>query len=120
MKPADERRHFSRVHFATQAQVISVDERLEAQLLDISLQGALVQLPEGAALQAGEPCLLALRLGDITLKMGAEVAHVQDGTAGLQCRTIDLESISHLRRLVEVNVGDPKLLERDLKSLVAL
>ncbi|EEX38264.1 hypothetical protein VIB_000209 [Vibrio metschnikovii CIP 69.14] len=31
---------------------------------------------------------------------------------------IDLESIAHLKRLVELNIGDDELLHRDLEHLV--
>ena len=33
--------------------------------------------------------------------------------------SIDLDSITHLRRLVELNLGDEKLLERELSHLAA-
>lgn len=115
----EDRRQFARIHFAAQAQLSTVDTRADVQLLDISLQGALVRLPAGLQLEPGEPCLLALRLGDVTIKMAAELAHVQADHAGLQCRCIDLESISHLRRLVEINLGRRELLERELRALVA-
>ncbi|HXK57002.1 MAG TPA: PilZ domain-containing protein, partial [Gammaproteobacteria bacterium] len=36
---------------------------------------------------------------------------------GLRCVSIDMESIGHLRRLVELNLGDAELLHRDLESL---
>ena len=36
---------------------------------------------------------------------------------GFVCRHIDLDSISHLRRLVELNLGDESLLERELAAL---
>jgi hypothetical protein len=35
------------------------------------------------------------------------------------CRSIDIESITHLRRLIEVNLGDPAASERELKALIA-
>lgn len=119
MSDHEERRQFARIHFDAQAQLSTVDTRLDVQLLDISLQGALVRLPAGLRPEPGEPCLLALRLGDVTIKMAAELAHVKGDHAGLQCRSIDLESISHLRRLVEVNLGRRELLERELRALVA-
>ena len=37
---------------------------------------------------------------------------------GLICRNLDIDSATHLRRLVELNLGDPKLLERELSALV--
>jgi hypothetical protein len=37
---------------------------------------------------------------------------------GLQTEHIDLDSISHLRRLIELNVGDADILNRELGELV--
>lgn len=46
------------------------------------------------------------------------LAHQKDGLLGLQCREIDLDSITHLRRLIELNLGSSELLERELGALV--
>ncbi|VAX04921.1 hypothetical protein MNBD_GAMMA20-584, partial [hydrothermal vent metagenome] len=43
--------------------------------------------------------------------------HSENDHIGFRCEHIDLESISHLRRLVELNLGDAKLLDRELSAL---
>ena len=48
-----------------------------------------------------------------------EVAHVEGSRIGLQCLVLDLESASTLRRLVELNLADPELLERNLAELTS-
>lgn len=116
---AKERRHFVRVVFDAEAHVITTDARFSGQVVDLSLKGALVELPAVPALEVGEPCLLAVQLGDTVIKMSGDVAHVKGTQVGVQCRCIDLESITHLRRLVEMNLGGGKLLERELKALLA-
>lgn len=90
-------------------------------MLDISLKGVLLQLPAGRSPQAGMPCLVKLPLatGDVVIAMAGELAHVEGSHAGVLCRSIDLESITHLRRLIEVNLGDPTASERELKALIA-
>jgi hypothetical protein len=93
-------------------------------VIDISLKGVLLQLPAGAAVQAGMPCLVKLPLGgdpegETAIAMAGELAHVEGSHAGVLCRSIDLESITHLRRLIEVNLGDPAASERELKALIA-
>jgi hypothetical protein len=45
------------------------------------------------------------------------LTRTRDDLLGFVCRHIDLESISHLRRLVELNLGDESLLERELAAL---
>jgi hypothetical protein len=84
----------------------------------------LLRLPAGQSAQVGTPCLVKLPLGDdatadIVIAMAGELAHVEDDRAGVLCRSIDIESITHLRRLIEVNLGDPAASERELKALIA-
>lgn len=120
-----ERRQFARVAFASGAELITTQEHLHCQVVDISLKGVLLQLPEGHAPQTGMPCLVKLPLGAgggtdaATIAMAGELAHVERGHVGVLCRSIDLESITHLRRLIEVNLGDPQASERELKALIA-
>lgn len=119
-----DRRLFARVAFAAGAELITTQSHLHCQVVDISLKGVLLQLPADAAAQVGAPCLVKLPLGEqadggIVIAMAGELAHVQNGHAGVLCRSIDLESMTHLRRLIEVNLGDPTASERELKALIA-
>jgi hypothetical protein len=109
------------VHFAAGAELFTIHEHLRCQVLDVSLKGVLLKLPEGDPPQAGMPCLVKLPLatGDISIAMAGELAHVEKGQAGVLCRAIDLESMTHLRRLIEMNLGDPSASERELKALIA-
>ncbi len=116
---APERRHFVRVVFDAEATLSTTELRLAGQVVDLSLKGALIELRDDGGVESGEPCLLAVQLGDDCIKMAGEVAHVAGRQVGVQCRSIDLESITHLRRLIEVNLGGGKLLERELKALIA-
>ena len=50
--------------------------------------------------------------------MNCQLAHCHGRLAGLVCTSIDLDSITHLRRLVELNLGDPDLLDRELSALI--
>jgi len=103
--------------------LITTQEHLHCQVVDVSLKGVLLKLPEGHVPQGGMPCLVKLPLGqpggDVMIAMAGELAHVEDGHAGVICRSIDLESVTHLRRLIEVNLGDPTASERELKALIA-
>jgi len=116
---AQERRHFVRVVFDAEATLITTQASVAGQVVDLSLKGALIELPSPLGIEAGEPCLLAVSLGEAQIKMSGEVAHVKGTQVGVLCRCIDLESITHLRRLVEMNLGGGKLLERELKALIA-
>ncbi len=118
---SNERRQFARVAFAAGAELITTQEQLRCQVIDISLKGVLLQLPSGPAPQAGMPCLVKLPLAhsEIMIAMAGELAHVENGHAGVLCRSIDLESITHLRRLIEMNLGEPNAAERELKALIS-
>jgi hypothetical protein len=121
-----ERRQFARVAFAAGAELVTTQQHLRCQVLDVSLKGVLLQLPAGQPPKAGMPCLVKLPLSGendegepIVIAMAGELAHVEGQHAGVLCRSIDLESITHLRRLIEVNLGDPAASERELKALIA-
>jgi PilZ domain len=115
------RRQFSRVSFDAPAQLNVAHGKHMAKVLDLSFKGALVNLTEPARWPVGTPCELTLRLAqlDVSIGMLAEVAHSEDTLLGLQCRSIDLDSITHLRKLIELNLGDPASLDRELQALAA-
>ena len=116
----DERRHYARIAFQTPAQLVSAAAALDVVVIDISLKGALIRLPANAALQAGTICQLHVHLDEMNDQISMEtlVTHVEGNHAGLLCRVIDLDSVTHLRRLVELNLGDPQLLKRELSALL--
>lgn len=122
---AEDRRHHSRITFHTAAHLVVGNRRIPARVLDLSLKGALVQLPDSdqrLGAEANPLCQLEIDLDDaesdrICMKVG--IAHARQGRIGLLCQDIDLDSITHLRRLVELNLGDPALLERELSALIA-
>jgi len=116
---AAEKRRFSRVAFNHTARVTTAGHDHPCELVDLSLKGALLRPASGRFLPGAE-CVLTLTLddGEHCVRMEAVVAHTAAGLVGLACRSIDLDSVSLLRRLVELNLGDPDLLERDLHALV--
>jgi len=117
----DERRRFSRIVFHRPAELESRGERATGELLDVSLKGALLEVPAAFRGQSGHPCALVIRLdaGDALIRMDGEIAHRAGRLVGVRCDEIDLESIAHLRRLVELNLGDDELLHRELAALVS-
>jgi len=114
-----ERRHFVRVGFDAPALLTTATEAFSVHVMDVSLKGALVRAPAQASLAAGMVCQLTIPLTETGnhIAMSTEVAHVEGLSAGLLCRGIDLDSVTHLRRLIELQLGDPALLERDLGEL---
>ena len=114
-----ERRHFVRVGFDAPALLTTATDAFSVHVLDLSLKGALLVAPAQAELEAGMLCQLTIPLAETGnhIAMSTEIAHVEGLHAGLLCRGIDLDSVTHLRRLIELQLGDPALLERDLGEL---
>lgn len=120
MNTATDRRQFLRSVFHAPVRLSLGGHDSKAYLHDISLKGALVEVPAGWAGQAGDKCRLRLELAsDVAIVMQTTVAHVEGRHVGLHCDHIDLDSMTHLRQLVEHNADDPALLERELGTLVA-
>ena len=115
-----EHRQFSRVAFDATTTLVLDGTRLTAKLLDVSLKGALVANLAGREPKIDQPARLEMALNgsDIVIAMDTEIAHVSPKGLGLRCTSIDLDSIAHLRRLMELNTGDPRLVERELSALL--
>jgi len=114
-------RRFTRITFHRPAVLDLRVTRAECEVLDVSLKGALVEVGPGARLKVGDTCSLVIRLdaGDAMIRMDGEVAHVNGQRVGVKADEMELESVEHLRRLVEVNLGDEAVLHRELAALVA-
>lgn len=117
----ENRRQFSRIQFQTEARLALPSGESSVKVLDLSLNGALVRSAQVLSCPMGSQGMLIVRLDDVAtvIRMQVTLAHQEGKDLGLVCREIDLDSITHLRRLVELNLGDEKLLERELSHLVA-
>jgi hypothetical protein len=117
----EERRRFSRIAFQRPAELRIGDEIATCEVVDVSLRGALVEAPAAVSVDAGQPCALVIRLdaGDAVIRMDGQISHREGTLVGIRCTEIDLESIAHLRRLVELNLGDDEALHRELAALVS-
>jgi hypothetical protein len=117
----DQRRRFSRISFHRPAELDLRGARTPCQLVDVSLKGALVEVPPDLTQGEGARCALVIHLdaGGAAIRMDGEIAHRNGNLVGVRCDEIDLESIAHLRRLVELNLGNDDVLHRELAALVA-
>ena len=114
-----ERRRFQRVLFDAPAQLITAREVRDTGVVDLSLKGVLVRRPAGWRVLPDEGVLVEILLDRPTarIRMHAAVAHIEPDQIGLHCRHIDVASAAHLRRVVELNLGDAALLARELSML---
>ena len=116
---SQERRTNLRIPFQAEIIMQSGNEEWSCNLLDISLKGMLVEPPDNLDIDTSQPCALALFLGeDASIHARVNITHVlPNGNWGLQWKHIDVDSLTHLRRLLELNLDDPNLLNRELAEL---
>lgn len=115
-----ERRRFFRVGYSTPATIRQTDAEWQTELLDLSLQGALLKRPENWPTETSGFFTLHFTLdhSDVAIEMEVEATHLDEERLGVYCHHIDIDSASHLRRLIELNAGDPELLQRELIHLL--
>lgn len=112
MSNPEDKRRFSRVPFEGTARLNIGERLLPVELLDISVRGAQIRLPKNETVQADDECRLTLTLDDspIHLTLESQIRHTSDGQAGLVFILIDVTDMQHLRRIVELNLGDEEIL----------
>lgn len=114
----DERRRFSRISFDAVVTLGHQERRWQCSLIDISLKGVLLQRPDDFDATQGDACQVAIELDNgQVIHMDTTLAHERNQSIGLACSTIDMDSFSTLKRLVELNLGDSELLNRELSAL---
>nr|WP_320050953.1 PilZ domain-containing protein [uncultured Desulfuromonas sp.] len=117
----NEKRHYARVNFVEHAHLNCAGQQRDVTLHDISLKGALLELPEPLENSLiGLSCHLSLRLADstIVLDFDAQIAHLNGTTMGMTFTAMDSDCMTHLRRLLELNTGNPDEIDRELSYMV--
>lgn len=115
---AANRRRFQRVAFDARTELRQAGRSWPVGLHDLSLKGLLVSAPLHWDADPAQPLQAVITLADDSVvSMEVALTRQQEALLGFACRHIDLDSISHLRRLIELNLGDQSLLERELAAL---
>ena len=109
-------RRFQRVPFQAETRVASGSSAWDCSLLNIALQGALLEgeLP----LEPGAICDISVNLPgtDISLGFRSELVHHVNSQYGFKFLDIDLETLTHLRKLLELNTGDADCVRGELMT----
>ena len=121
MSTQQEKRHFTRINIDGSTVVHYLESKFPADLIDISLKGALFTKPTGIELPIDSACDIQINLegSDVVINMSGHVTHRLETQVGICCDHIDLDSITHLKRLIELNLGEERLLERELHELIS-
>ena len=114
----EDRRVFQRIPFDASTELRQGEQRWPVTLVDLSLQGLLIEAPADWPFDRRQTATASIMLnGDTQISMDVRWRHSANGQIGFACEHIDIDSISHLRRLLELNLGDSSLLERELSAL---
>lgn len=117
-----DRRRFKRIAFDAKTELSQGAGTWPVTLIDLSLKGLLIEKPNPWKGTPEAPFTANIHLNDdVPVIMEVQLVHDDNGQLGFNCIHIDVDSISHLRRLIELNLGDEAELElqRELAALLA-
>ncbi|CED70628.1 PilZ domain containing protein [Aliivibrio wodanis] len=114
-----ERRKFSRVVYQANVALLKGNEQWNGSLMDLSLHGLLVGIDDECTLESNEQLTVDFTLNESDIHITTECSIVKrkNNTLRLCIHHIGIDSISHLKRLIELNVGNSDLLLRQLSEL---
>ena len=114
-----ERRIFCRVQFVADVRLTFENKVFAGELLDLSLKGALMRPTAEFPIAVGHKGELSFFLtsSETTLQFTVELVHTHEKHLGFRFLSEDIDSITHLRRLIELNVGDDAPVTHELAFL---
>lgn len=116
--PETERRHYKRIPFIAEVLLRQDEQQWHCRLLDISLKGLLIECIEGLPSEPTDSFDVSLVLSeDVVINMQASISHCSEDHCGLVWQNIELEGLTHLRRLLELNMNDAEEINRELAEL---
>jgi hypothetical protein len=104
----EDKRRFARAPFDGSATLQAGDQTLNVVLADLSLRGALLELPPESDARQGLAGVLTLQLedSDIAITLQCQINHLLKDRAGVEFQRISVDAMQHLRRLVELHLGN--------------
>ncbi|WP_263224810.1 PilZ domain-containing protein [Pseudomonas alabamensis] len=119
MSSHDERRRFQRIAFDATTHLRQDGLTWDVHLLDLSLHGLLVERPAQWDADTTRALEAVIELSDkAQVVMQVELRHEESNHLGFACETIDVDSMTHLHRLVELNLADQEAMRREWQALI--
>lgn len=114
-----ERRRFSRIVYQAQAVITQESTQVDASVNDLSLHGLLASSDQADVLDINKQINVEFSLSgsDVTIQLVGNIVGLNNNVIRVAIDHIDIESIGHLKRLIELNVGDDELLHRNIEHL---
>ena len=113
-----DKRKFHRVAFQCECRICCGDRSWTGELRDISLRGVLFQLPANSSLELGSICYLDIVLadGEVLLQFESQLVHRQGSDYGFLFLSENLDTLTHLRRLLELNLGGDDITRHEIEA----
>ena len=111
-------RHFRRIPFEAEVTLSSGQDIWTGELLDIAMKGAMVGTDALLPLSLGGKYNLCISLPGtpISLDFQAELVHREESCYGFKFISENLETLTHLRKLIELNTGDAETTRSELSA----
>lgn len=105
----EERRAFQRIPHDGEVMLEAEGRRLTGQISNLSLGGAAVSLDEPVTAAAGDEARVRIKLCDeVSFEATLRVTWCRDGMVGGFWAAIDSDGLTHLKRMLLLNTGDPE------------
>lgn len=115
---SSERRQFQRIRFDADTRLSQDGQYWEVELIDLSLRGLQVRIPQDWQGDPQQALHVCIELGgDALIEMEVTLARRDNNLLGLTCQHIDLDSLAHLRRVIECNLEEDDMDEPEIASL---
>jgi PilZ domain len=112
-----ERRRFTRVQISCSAQISNAQGSWSGRLLDVSLQGVKIEVPEAWPGHIGESFAVRLFCEDgRVINMETRASHVDGRVIGFFCKGMDVSSMFLLRDIIEQAFSDQEQFLKELKE----
>lgn len=114
-----EKRHFSRIMIESEVELSSGEFKWHSHLVDLSLKGALIECPSQFIPNISAKLHIKIMLPSHPqeIEFDGTICHIERNNLGVRCDKMDIFSISELRKMLELNLGNEDLLNRELHAL---
>ena len=111
-------RYFRRIPFEANVTLSSGQEVWPGELLDVAMKGAMVGTNAPLPISLGTEYSLCISLSGspISLDFQAELVHREESRYGFKFISENLETLTHLRKLIELNTGDAETTRSELSA----
>ena len=110
------KRNYKRIEIPIDIILNSKNNYYKANVVDISLKGILIKLKQDLDLNKNKIYTAHIPLTQTKTKiaMQIKIAWKKNKNYGIVCQNIDIDSMTHLKKLLELNGVSPLLLTREL------